>query len=87
MVSLGEGCDRREGKYYSWHGTVISQLRYVGTNQEFQCESPKWSLGIMDFSNVTIVLRGEPCVDSMIQWREGEKEKDSIYIQRIMRKR
>jgi hypothetical protein len=26
------------------------------------------------------------CVGSMIQWREGEKEKVSIYIQRIIRK-
>jgi len=32
----------------------------------------------------TIVRRGEPCVDSMIQWREGEKEKDSIYLQRMI---
>ena len=31
-----------------------------------------------------IVLGGEPCVDSMLWWR-AEKEKDSIYIQRIMR--
>jgi hypothetical protein len=36
-------------------------------------------------SCVAIVLRGEPCVDYMIWWREEEKEKDSIYIQRIMR--
>ena len=25
------------------------------------------------------------CVDSMIQWKEEEKEKDSTYIQRIIR--
>ena len=44
----------------------------------------RFSPSIFQQPTVAIVLRGEPYVYSMIWWREGE-EKESIYIQRIIR--
>jgi hypothetical protein len=59
-------------QFYALQGVILGCEK---SHMECSARSVKFWIGFVPVF-VTIVIRGELCVDSMIQWREGEKEKD-----------